>query len=759
MVDLKLENDEGIIQQANSVEMYKANDVYEEIYEMYLTNKNIIYYYEKSNGLFAKSEEIIEKIPLQNIRIVNDKLQISKVDNDEYGLGLQIILQNGERVHFVFDKKKELQIWYDAILEAITGEKSESNTNNNKSSKKENSIVGNFIGVVQTVKDIAKDQIDEVKEQINDVKDMFVDDEEEVNTTSNNKVEAKQKELENNKLSNNKEEKVKESIDSEEKKSMYCRNCGEKLIPNSKFCNYCGTSVNIEESTIEEKKEKIKNEIETEEFNERKTVYDGKIHKCPNCGDVVRSYDIVCPSCGFELSGKEVSKTLQRFIEKVNECEQTISNSPKINNGGWSSWSGGKKFGFIILNLVFAFIPLFIYFLLPFIKIKSKPNLSKEEQQLESLIENFPFPNDRESIIDALIFAKEKMNFISKEEMNRKNAYWFRLWSSKAEQLKHKADLLFPNDKIVNESYDKILNKNAEVNKKLKIKALIGLVLLIVAIVFLGIRSNLFERMDIVDTTNYNATIEWQDSILFNKLPHPDNENGTIISESSGQLQVEVYKVTKEDFDKYSKKCRDAGFNVDVTKTDSVFYSKDTDGFGLSIFYENKEQKMKIYIDSYNVNESVLKKLQEEKSKKDNSINSSNNEIQETSNLDNFIKGYEKAKFEKFNSFASENGLGGTKIYINCVIDKTEVLEADGTKSILGHITDEYGNKWLVNLHFIPAVSETYFDKYIGKNIVLKAVYDGFSGTRKMPYIILEEFLVNETGEIVYGVQKVVSEY
>ena len=211
--------------------------------------------------------------------------------------------------------------------------------------------------------------------------------------------------------------------------------------------------------------------------------------------------------------------------------------------------------------------------------------------------------------------------------------------------------------------------------------------------------------------------------------------------------------------EKYSKKCRDAGFNIDVTKNDTVFYSKDTDGFGLSIFYENKEQKMKIYIDSYNVNESVLKKLQEEKSKQDNSINSSKKETQESSKLDNFTKGYEKAKFEKFNSFASENGLGGTKIYINCVIDETEILEADSTKSILGHITDEDGNKWLVNLHFIPAVSETYFDKYIGKNIVLKAVYDGFSGTRKMPYIILEEFLVNETGEIVYGVQKVVSEY
>ena len=145
MVDLKLENDEGIIQQANSVEVYKANDVYEEIYEMYLTNKNIICYYEKSNGLFAKSEEIIEKIPLQSIRIVNDKLQISKVDNDEYGLGLQILLQNGERAHFVFDKKKELQIWYDAILEIITGKKNESNNLNDNSKEKKNTIVKYFL--------------------------------------------------------------------------------------------------------------------------------------------------------------------------------------------------------------------------------------------------------------------------------------------------------------------------------------------------------------------------------------------------------------------------------------------------------------------------------------------------------------------------------------------------------------------------------------------------------------------------------------
>lgn len=412
MVDLKLENDEGIIQQANSVEMYKANDVYEEIYEMYLTNKNIICYYEKSNGLFSKSEEIIEKISLQDIRIVNDKLQISKVDNDEYGLGLQILLQDGERIHFVFDKKKELQIWYDAILETITGKKSESNTTN-ESLKKENAIVGSFLGVVKTVKDIAKDQIDEVKEQINDVKDMFID-EEEVNTTSNNKIEVKQEEIENN-LSKNKKEKVKESMNSEKEKSFYCRNCGEKLMPNSKFCNYCGTPT---EDTIDKKNvvEEKKNETSREELTERKMVYDGKIHKCPNCGEVLNSFVTNCPACGYELRDSKNSSAVEELSRKLEEIEQNRDRT-KVST---------KILGAFNLS----------------------DGLTKTDEQKISLIRNFPIPNTKEDLYEFLILSKSNIEIDLYENTQIKSA---RLaisdaWKAKFEQAYQKAKLLLKND-------------------------------------------------------------------------------------------------------------------------------------------------------------------------------------------------------------------------------------------------------------------------------------------------------------------------
>ena len=454
MVDLKLENDEGIIQQAESVEMYKANDVYEEIYEMYLTNKNIICYYEKSNGLFSKSEEIIEKISLQDIRIVNDKLQISKVDNDEYGLGLQILLQDGERIHFVFDKKKELQIWYDAILEIITGKKSESNTTN-ESLKKENAIVGSFLGVVKTVKDIAKDQIDEVKEEINNVKDMFID-EEEVNTTSNNKIEVKQEEIENN-LSKNKKEKVKESMNSEKEKSFYCRNCGEKLMPNSKFCNYCGTPT---EDTIDKKNvaEEKKNETSREELTERKMVYDGKIHKCPNCGEVLNSFVTNCPACGYELRDSKNSSAVEELSRKLEEIEQNRDRT-KVST---------KILGAFNLS----------------------DGLTKTDEQKISLIRNFPIPNTKEDLYEFLILSKSNIEIDLYENTQIKSA---RLaisdaWKAKFEQAYQKAKLLLKNDDRMIEIDAMYKEINHSINKaKRKTWVILGVVFGILVVMYASI--------------------------------------------------------------------------------------------------------------------------------------------------------------------------------------------------------------------------------------------------------------------------------
>lgn len=362
----------------------------------------------------------------------------------------------------------------------------------------------------------------------------------------------------------------------------FCSNCGAELHKGSKFCSSCGVSNQV-----------------AQQANERRKEYAGSIKKCPSCGEEITSFTAICPACGHELNSAKVSSTLERFIGQVNKCEELIANSQSSNKKGWSSWSKSKKVWWVIFNILFTCIPLVVYLIIPLILIKSTPRLSKEEKQMVSLIENFPFPNDRESILAALVFAKEKIDFISKEKVNQKSAYWMRLWCSKAEQLKQKADMLFPNDAIVKQSYSEILADESSVKKTIKMKAIAGVIVLAAVIIFAVVRYGVADKAGIVDDKDYNATFEWQTNGLFEKLPQPATNNGKIVMETEQQISLELYNVEPDDFESYVKECRTAGFTFDVTKTDMVFYATDEEGYNLSVFYYADKDLMNIVVSSY----------------------------------------------------------------------------------------------------------------------------------------------------------------
>lgn len=367
----------------------------------------------------------------------------------------------------------------------------------------------------------------------------------------------------------------------------YCSNCGQQIEDKAKFCSSCGTPRTIKQEQTEEK---------------RKTVYEGEIRKCPNCGEIIDSFTAKCPACGFELNSKRVSSTLQKFIDEINECEKAVAGSPSAGKSGWAAWSKSKRFWWVVLNLLFVGIPLVIYLALPLVTLKSTPKLTAEEKRLASVIENFPFPNDRESILSALVFAKEKIDFVSKENVNRKNAYWMRLWCAKAEQLKQKADMMFPNDTIVRDSYNEIKADENRINKVIKIKAIVGLVVLVAAIIFLVVRYG--SNVGITDNKDYNATFEWQTTGLFAELPEPDTNNGKIVMETEKQINVELYNISADDFEAYVKKCREVGFTKEVTKNDGVFYATDEDGYDLNIFYDAKKDVLSIHVSAYDLSNS-----------------------------------------------------------------------------------------------------------------------------------------------------------
>ena len=92
----------------------------------------------------------------------------------------------------------------------------------------------------------------------------------------------------------------------------FCINCGQELAEGAKFCANCGKAVGVSQNGAKE---------------ERKTVYDGELHKCPNCGERLDSFVTTCPACGYELRGAKVTSyvnDLAQKLENVDTVEQKI---------------------------------------------------------------------------------------------------------------------------------------------------------------------------------------------------------------------------------------------------------------------------------------------------------------------------------------------------------------------------------------------------------------------------------------------------
>lgn len=153
----------------------------------------------------------------------------------------------------------------------------------------------------------------------------------------------------------------------------FCSNCGHQLADGAKFCFECGAKVNTPETYQEE---------------QRKTVYDGEIHKCPNCGEELNAFETTCPSCKWEVRDTKVSSAVSAFAEKIMQLE--ASGSSEINDD--------------IINL----------------------------------IRTFPIPNTKEDIIEFLILASSNID----TNKTHRNA-----WETKLEQIYQKAKLTFGDNK------------------------------------------------------------------------------------------------------------------------------------------------------------------------------------------------------------------------------------------------------------------------------------------------------------------------
>lgn len=172
---------------------------------------------------------------------------------------------------------------------------------------------------------------------------------------------------------------------------VFCINCGQQLLDGAKFCANCGKAVGASQNETTE---------------QRKTVYEGEIHKCPNCGEILSSLSVICPSCGYEIRGNKASNSVKEFAMQLANAEN--------------------------------------------------------DKQKITLIQSYPIPNNKEDILEFLILAATCFDPGENLTGDSVKKDVSDAWYAKVEQSYRKAKMLFANDadftKIQN-VYDQTCNR------------------------------------------------------------------------------------------------------------------------------------------------------------------------------------------------------------------------------------------------------------------------------------------------------------
>ena len=225
----------------------------------------------------------------------------------------------------------------------------------------------------------------------------------------------------------------------------FCMNCGKELLDGAKFCLECGTKLG---------------DMSTEQAIQRETTFEGKIYRCPNCGDVLDAYESVCESCGWEKRGSKATHSVQELSQKLQEIE---INRPE-----------NKKTVFRDLEAEGEII-------------------SKTDQQKIDLIKNFPIPNTKEDMYEFLVLAISNVDANTYGLAGGSNTHKAisNAWFSKLEQAYTKARVVFGRQSDFSEISVIYQEKKREIAiaKKKKVRGILAIIFgsIIFAVVLVGL--------------------------------------------------------------------------------------------------------------------------------------------------------------------------------------------------------------------------------------------------------------------------------
>ncbi len=226
-------------------------------------------------------------------------------------------------------------------------------------------------------------------------------------------------------------------------KNIFCSYCGTKLDIDAKFCKNCGKRTN------------------QENLSKRNVIYEGNLHKCPNCGEMLKSFVSNCPSCGYEFRNTHSSNSIREFIIKLEQIE--AKEMPEIEENE------------SVMKQIFG----------KDLNEKDKEDEAREDfeeqkaKEKANLIINFSVPNTKEDILEFMILAAS--NIDTKKEIDDIVS---EAWISKLEQVYQRAEITMKNNPDFVE-IKKIYDTKKKQIKHKKIKGFLAVVSIFVGYAFL----------------------------------------------------------------------------------------------------------------------------------------------------------------------------------------------------------------------------------------------------------------------------------
>ena len=218
--------------------------------------------------------------------------------------------------------------------------------------------------------------------------------------------------------------------------------------------------------------------------------------------------------------------------------------------------------------------------------------------------------------------------------------------------------------------------------------------------------------------------------------------------------QEEVIKIMGEDY-KEVEKTSDREYsliwiNEDDTEAAEVFFDKDGDAKKVVYFDKDDWEMLKGYkeepqesVDAKDKDDEEIEDIKEEKVDNEplDDKDEEDKKPLDTLNIGSkdsadAMGGYEFGEFDKYNSPASENGLGGSKIY---VYGKCTEIVVEG--SYVGCFVENGKDKWYIAMWDTSKLGEKDFSLLEGKEIYVFGEYLGYSSVVESPAMIFDTIL------------------